>query len=492
MKQILNIWMQPVYARLNLYSSRSLVLILCAVPVLSQILVFALVTLKGRAPDPLIYLIALGISLAAVVFILLYGWFILLAMNLGLQYSPANAQLVPGLKRRMQLALGLPIVVTGVIASLIFSVIARQLDTFPFFVTVAFTSFFVLTVRSQWAVIPFVLSFQIPVYIKNSGLENPIFTIEKQLGIPMQLQYFVLGVLILWGLLFWFFNMKGETHFKMYQRCKNYKGGMQGFDTKENSFSLGMGFVYFRMMQSAVERALGDKKGEHRGSLTSYVLGPRTHWTSMYIQTALIVVCGSVFLWIVGLFARNRNEFWEGFGLGFGSIFGGMFVLGLPLMFLVQIFFALHKSSKEQALLCLAPNAGTRSQVDTHLMSFILRQFFLMYLVAVAASVGLVMWVGHFDLKGAVLVLYLSFLMPCGLALVAPHARMRSASDSSLAKWCAVAASGFILSLSSLIFFDNRVVFVYAVVVTSVTALEFKRRLLGLKSQHLFPVGSAA
>ena len=491
MKQILNIWMQPVYARLNLYSSRSLMLILCSVPVLSQILVFALDTLKARAPDPVIYLVALGISLAAVIVILLYGWFILLVMNIGLQYSPANARLVPGLKHRMQLAIGLPIVVTGVIASLVFSVIARRLDAFPFFVTVACTSFFVLTARSQWAVIPFVLSFQIPVYIKNSGLENPIFTIENLLGIPMQLQYFVLGVLILWGLLFWFFRMKGETHFKMYECSKNYKAGLSGFDTKENSFSLGMGVVYFRMMRFAIEKFSGAKVEPQAQALCRFVLGPRTHWTTMYIQTILIVLSGSVFIWVVGLVAGNRHEFWQGFGVGFGSILGGLFVLGLPLMFLVQVFLALNKSIKEQALLCLAPFAGTRHQIDASLMTFLLRQFFLMYLVAGVTSVGLAMSIGEFDLKVVALVLYISFLMPCGLALAAPHARMRSASDSSLAKWCAVAAVGFILSLSSLIFFDRNVVFGYAVVVIALTAIEFKRRLNRLESQYLFPVGSA-
>ena len=50
----------------------------------------------------------------------------------------------------------------------------------------------------------------------------------------------------------------------------------------------------------------------------------------------------------------------------------------------------------------------------------------------------------------------------------------------------------FYLELLEFDLFDNRVVFGYALVVIGVTVFEFKRRLHGLKSQHLFPVGSAA
>ena len=70
----------------------------------------------------------------------------------------------------------------------------------------------------------------------------------------------------------------------------------------------------------------------------------------------------------------NRNEFW-GFGLGFGSIFGGMFVLGLPLMLLVQIFSHFTNQAKSKHYNAWHQTPVLAAKLDTHLMSFILRQF---------------------------------------------------------------------------------------------------------------------
>ena len=89
------------------------------------------------------------------------------------------------------------------------------------------------------------------------------------------------------------------------------------------------------------------------------------------------------------------------------------------------------------------------------------------------------------------MILFLAFLQPCALALAAQHSRLRAANDSSLAKWCAIAAVGFVLCFASFLLVSFQTVFVYFAVVSFATILEYRRRLNKLKTVNIFPVGSA-
>mgnify|MGYP000272862273 FL=1 len=109
MKSIINIWMQPVHARMNMHGIRSLVILLSSVLVLSQIIAYVLVSLKKGTFDFKLHLIVLLGAIGFLFCILIFGWFVMLSMNIGLQYSPSNAKLVPRLKPRLQIALVLPI-----------------------------------------------------------------------------------------------------------------------------------------------------------------------------------------------------------------------------------------------------------------------------------------------------------------------------------------------------------------------------------------------
>lgn len=491
MKQIVNIWMQPIYSRMNLHSSRFLLALLIGIPILSQLLVFGLSVFGTKPLGPLIYLIALGASIGFLLTILLYAWFILLVMNIGLQYSPANAKLVPNLKRKMQLALGVPMFSLALVVTIVFSVINKQIDGLPFFTVIIFTTFFVLTAKNPWAVIPFVLSFQLPLLLKNSGMSNPLYFVEVSIGLPVTVQYFVFGLVVLLGLLAWFFSMNAEAHFKMYQRCKNLQAGAQIYNPKENQFTLGLGVIYFRLMQRQLTQFMQKRQERVGHDLSIYVFGPKTHWSTMLLQTVTMVVSAAIFLMVMDIVAGKKSDFWQGFGLGFGGVFGGIFLIAMPLIYLVQIFYAMHKTSKEQGLICLAPAVGSRAIVDATLMSYILRQFLIMYGIAAVTIAVLIFAIGNIDFRGAAMILFLAFLQPCALALAAQHSGLRAANDSSLAKWCAISMTGFIVGLGSFLFVSFQIVFVYFAVVSVATILEYRRRLNKLKTVNIFPVGAA-
>lgn len=489
MKVLLNIWMQPIYARLNLHGMRAFVLLVLAVPLLSQILVFALETFKGNPFSFKLYGFALLISFGGILAILYYVWFIMLVMNVGLQYSPANAKFIPNYKRLMQAALVLPIVLCGLVVTLGFGLISNKWGCLPFFAVSLFFSFFALTVRSQWAILPFVLMFQLPSRLEGDSAQKITLSIQSMTGLTVDWQYFIGAILVLVITQMWLFAVADDAHFKMHQRALKVRSGFMGQRQQDGAFALSFAVIYFQLLAIEIKSVFNRNKKPSR--LAIYAFGPRTHWSTLLLQTLLMSGSAVLFLWLISLVSRKGSDFWEGFGLGFGASFLCIFVVMLPFIYLIQVFYMIYQTRGEQSLICLAPLAGPRSMIDKELSYYLYRQFAVFYSLSCIAVLVMLLKLAAFDWKSAALVLTLACLSPLSLAISADHSKMRTLHDHPLMKLIVIAVATFLAFGASLFFVPLELVYTYAAMIVFVTAVFLVRRHRLRMGGRLFPAGCA-
>lgn len=491
MKSILNIWMQPVHARMNLHGIRSLVILLSSVLVLSQIVAYVLVTLKNGSLDFKLHLIVLLGAAGFLFCILIFGWFVMLSMNVGLQYSPSNSKLVPRLKLRLQIALVLPILFIAFCATLIFGLLSQKWNLIPFLAVSAFLSFFIVMIRNQLALIPFLLLLQAPAYLEKNTSANPFNILESALGLSPDLQCFIFSILIISFALYCFFAVSEKAHFEMYQRAQVMKNGLQVQTSQENRVSLGFGMIYFRIMKYQVRATLMGVKDALRPQLLKYVFGPRIHWSTLFLQAVSMGLMIFIFFHLMELFRTAKSDFWDGFAGGFVWGFVGLYLLVLPCIFIIQMFARIYQTRSEQALLCLAPLAGNRQQIDRELYLYCLRQFAITFVLSILSGLFFLLQWKTIDVKSATLILTLTAVFPFVLVIPTAHAKMRSLSDHPIA-WSAIpGAAVMVLGLASLIIFPFEIVFLYLVVVVLVTLGFLLRQWRKVRAQVQFPAGWA-
>lgn len=489
MKVLLNIWMQPIYARLNLHGIRALVILVLTVPVLSQVLVFALDSFKGNSFSFKVYGVALLISSGGILAILFYAWFIMLVMNVGLQYSPANAKFLPGIRRYMQAALVLPILFAGAVATLGFGLILNKWGCLPFFAVSLFFSFFALTVRSQWAILPFVLMFQLPSYFTSNAGHNPVLLIQSHTGLSADWQYFIGAILVLFISQRWLFSVNDEAHFKMHQQALKVRSGFMGQRAQDGAFALSFAIIYFQLMRREIQNVF--KRHTNHLSLAKFAFGPKTHWSTLFLQTLAMSASAVLFLYLVSLISNKKSDFWEGFGLGFGASFLCMILIMQPFIFLIQVFYVIYQTKAEQSLVCLAPLVGSRALVDKALSNFLYRQFAVFYGLSGVAVFVMVSQFAAFDWKAAALILGLACLFPLILAIPADHAKMKTIHDHPLMKLIFISVLTFFAFGASFFFVPLLWVFAYALVIVAVTSI-FLRRSHRVRAQGpIFPAGCA-
>lgn len=489
MKSVLNIWMQPFYSRWNLGKSRSLLIFLLAIPVLVQAIVLIGGQRNGKEFSLGLHLLTLGISVVAVFVLVFFWWFVSLLMQISMQYSPQNARLVPHLKRNLYIAIVVPILFISLAVSIAFSIANRRVDMVPFLATATFSSLFTLSIRGPWMVLPFVLSFQVPAYFERNRGENPLFLIQNYTGVSMQVQCFILGLAFVLLATAWLLSVRGEAHFAMHKRAKLYGSGTKTTMELDDLGSTNFASLYFRKMQRDLASANGLASEFDRKTLVNYVFGPGTHWSTMVIQVITLSLGVCLFFVVLSLLSSTKSDFFKGFGYGFVWGFALLFLVSQPVLYLVQIFMALNKTKQEQGLLCLAPNAGTRVEIDRQLSVYMLRQFISRFGVSACASALFVYLSGVFDAKAAALLLYLASISICLIALAHDFGKMRSGNDHSLLKWGIIAICCFVLMGASLFVLPYEAVYIYIIIALSFAALSYRARERRYRTAVRFPVG---
>jgi len=490
MKNMVSIWMQPIYARLNTEGVKTLLLVLAMFPLLSQVLALILEWNKGEGFHLKVFALALGISLLALLVIVFYVWFVMLIQNIGMQYSPANAALLPRIKAIMQMAIALPIVLCALIATLIAWAITKQFSMLPGFVCVVVTVFFMLIVRSQWAVIPMVISFQLPVILKRMGVQNMEQQIEQTLGISLNFLLFFLSLIILVASIRWVFSTKDENLFNMHKRTVSFRRNMNGDKAYETKFMHAFSSPFFTWMNFRVRRALQAGVAEHtRQQLISFSLGPRLHWLTISTQLLAMLIWGlfSVFV-ITRLSSKPNDDFVHGFGLGFGAIV----LIAQPLLMGLQLFYSLYQTRVEQALISLTPVVQSSMQQDRILQQYLFRQFFILYGISLSVSVLICWLVFPFELKSAAMMLFVSTIFPMVLVITRDHAKMRSASDHSLLKILLICIAVFGVFFFALLLLPLQLIWLYCASIFIVSLVLLIKSLQSRRRTTMFPVGRAA
>lgn len=486
MKPILNLWMQPIYARLNLDSRKSLYWVLGVAFMLGQLLA-TVVFLGGREKHGAeIFLYAFLMSLGFIVAIVFMAWFVMLVQYFARQYSPANAKLLPQIKSQMQFALALPIVFAACFVTLLASLVEKQLLIWPGFVCVAIMLFLAISMRSPWMVVLMILSFQLPGIFERAGYPKWDHALSNA-GLPITLFLFIAMIVMLVGGLQWMFSIRGDALFDMHKRTRVFQDVMNGQKSNDNKVTLGFSTLFFRWMEQNV-RAHQSQGAVSKSSLLIFCLSPRLHWTTITGQMFGLLVAGIFAVTLLQvLLMRKSYDFILGFGVGFG----GLVALILPVTMVLMLFFTVYQTRAEQSILSLAPNLGNSAQQNKTYMRYLTKQFFILYGISVLAACLIAKFGNLSEMKLAMLSLFLTCLFPLSLSLTVRFGHMKSVHDHPLMKLLLSVVLLFVVGGGLALAISPKAVWGYCGVVLVVTSIMLWKKMQSNLQNNMFPVGRA-
>ena len=486
MKPILNLWMQPIYARMNLDSKKSLYWILGVVFVLGQLLATLIFLGNRQKFGAETFLYAFLISFGLILVIVFMAWFAMLVQYLGQQYSPARAALLPQIKRHMQFALAIPIVLVACSVTLIASLVEKQFFIWPGFLCVTIMLFIAISMRSPWMVVPMILSFQLPVISERIGLPkwNEASLIA---GVPIWVFLLIAMIAMLVVGLHWMFSIRGDALFEMHKRTRMFQDAMNGKKTNENKMTLGFSMLFFRWMERSIRAHQKHVVGS-KSELLVYCLSPRLHWTTIFIQMSAILIAGiSAVALLKILLLRDAHDFILGFSAGFS----GLMALVLPMTIALMLFSTVYQSRAEQSILSLAPNLGNSVQQNKTYMRYLTKQFFILYGISMVTACVIAKFGSLSELKLAMLGLFLTCLFPLSLGLTVSFGRMKSVNDHPLLKLFLLCVLLFAIGAALILLISPTVAWVYCGIVLMVTFTLLWKRLHANLQKNMFPVGRA-
>nr|WP_315476233.1 hypothetical protein [uncultured Undibacterium sp.] len=487
MKKILTIWMQPVYARLNVDSKRTLVLGLLFIPLVAQIIAAILFFVRADIVTAKVFFEAFIYSFLLTLFLLFFIWFISLVQSIGLQFSPSNAGLVPGHKKNMQIALAVPIIILALAAVAGFKFFQNSYSMWPAFFAVIVMLFLVLIMRSQWMVLPMVLSMQIPALARRAGYSDIDGIIAAKLGLPISTILLVLTLVFLFGGIHWVFSIRDDSLFKMHRRTLNFRAGILGQRVAESQVGVSFSVLCIAWMSSCVSRVT-QKQQADATKLLGFAFGTKSHWTTICFQIFSMAFGGVVVVAILdGLSVRQSEDFIAGFGVGFCAVMAMM----LPLVFCMVLFYSLYQTRVEQALLCMAPKMGNSKQRDQSFLWYLLRQFIVLYSISVTVALAILFFVPMSEIKQAILILSITCLFPLILNLAKQFSRMKAVNDHPMLRNLLLCALLMMFGIVIILLITPMVLWVYTPLVILVTAYLLWKQIRNHTKEHLFPVGCA-
>lgn len=488
MKSLINIWMQPVYARLNMDSRRSLYVLLALFPIAGQLVAGAMFYSKGAEANVSVFLYAFLLSMAACVVLVLFAWMVTLVMNFGLQYSPANAALVPGLKRNLQLALAIPMVLTAAVSVVATFLITQKFTLFPAFICILVFSYFIGVMRLPWLVFPAVLMSQLPVILRRNKLLDDGKSDLLGHGAGFELVMLGASVLMLVGVLRWFFSLSDEGHFKLYKRTQTMRDGINSREIPINKFAASFHSPFIIWMQTCIRQSQTKLKQADTSRLAGFALGPRLHWMTIITQLFLMVLVGVLMVVLMESISQKSDQ---DFILGVSIGFPAAALIGMPIYFCVFCFFTLFQTRTEQALFSLTPAVKMQANLDRALTRYLLRQFFVLLGISALSGYPLIQFGKDVRLAGELLTLALSCLFIFVLAMTHQYGSMKAANDHPLMKLGLIAAILLVMGVVMTIWISSSIAWWLSAAIVIVTSITLIFRLKRNAQTVQFPVGRA-
>lgn len=475
MQHLFQVWMQPVYGRMNLEGKKVLWALLCVIPLLIMaILVLASFSSQAAIDLEKITLAAL-IGLAVDVGLIVVFWFAMLSSNVAMQYSPANASLVPHLKRNLQWALAIPIVLLPIFPAAAVAYKSTEFAVLIWLICVVMMLMITAIVRHKWIGFAMAAIAQLPMLLRETTIP-----FELLRGLNQAILLIPVGLFLIALVLHWIFA-KGDHLIKHREQIIKGQEAMQGRAKWEFSgvFRIFLSY-YLRLLKQRLQHR------EDARQLLPFVLGPHVHWSSIFLQILGVTI-------LMGLYA---------FFLEFkdtGATDKTLLIL-IPLMvfFLMPIFYAvgiqgtLYLTRGAQNLLSISPAVTSNSMQTQVLLRYVMRQYFILMGILFVITVFVCEWVLTSVLVRHIIYLVYFSMLPLSLSLVRNYAQMQSAMDIRMAR---ILLRWFVLISVSLMIVNFISWITYwmlcALIAVSTAALLMRRWNKLMRLDAVFPTGRA-
>lgn len=476
MKTIFSIWMQPVYARLNMGDNKVWLMLLATFPLLTMGIAVMGSYRGSTSLSASVLLIAALIGIGFVLLLILFTWFFLLVHSVALQYSPANARLAPNLKRHAQWALALPILLLSGLAAMLFGFRSIGASTsVAWLISVLALLALVASIRSKWMIAPLVAATQLPLFANLSA-----FSLSEIAGFGSPYLQLVLGLLMCILVLHWTFAMRADQHMQKRQQFAEIQMAMQGnpqFARRKMPKFLS---AYTYLLRARLQHA------QDALALLPFSLGPQAHSSSTLVQIVLITMAVSAYLFF--LIARDPSAS-KGDELFHVFLFFPMFAL-MQFVFVFVALNALYQTRIEQGLASLAPRMPTHRLQTRTLLGYLLRQYFLLWGVSLLVAIASCTLFAPSPLMRDAIYLVCFCLLPLSVCLLRNHAVTKGPQDSLLIHSLMLCVAIFGVALAALIYLPSLAVWMPCTLIAVTTLLFLKWRwnkLLNMAA--VFPAG---
>ena len=476
MKSIISIWMQPVYGRLNAGSLKPACFILALIYLIPFVeMIFA----TGFEPGMKSILQACISGLGSVLLTMLIFWFISLVPSVIMQYTPACAILVPHMKRRMQAALVLPVL----LMPLLFPLALRMHGKFSqgWFLGVLAMLIYVATIRHKWVIILIILTVQLP-----GGISKIKMALATSPYLDQPVLFVVAGLAFTAVVVRWFFFMYGDQHFKIADSIPTMRQYMRGEEAGMNLHPLKFLNPYQLLLRLCLDRVRAAP--EKVRQLLPFAIGSQAFWLSNFIP--VVIMGAGLSIYFVFFFHDSaKNEATDNSIAYFAALVS--FIL-LPPIYAAVARSSICQRKEEQGLLLLAPRLPSRHEQGKVMLYFILRQYLSLWLVSAIISLSAAYLSPASEYMHEVVWLITFSLLPVSVLSLTNYAQIQSSYQSA-----ALAALGILalvglttLGLHALI--PALPVWLICALIVVATAVVLRQRWQRLmRVDALLPVGRA-
>lgn len=427
MKAIISVWMQPVYARINAGISKTMYVLLGLTMFAPAVVVFLA---NRQSVDWVAMSLALLAGVAIVLCLLFFFWFFFLIPSIALQYSPANAMLVPGFKRKLQVAVAIPVLLipTGI------ALFYFKVNHGDFFVSwllgVVVLLIYTATIRTQWVFTLIVLISMMPVHFdgKSGFLSGAVWS--------QPALFLALGLALTALVLSWVFKSDGDQHYKRKENFVMMQKQMNGEEIASKHYTLDFINPYALLLRLNMKKV--NKNPAKAQDLMLFAMGPQVFWLTSFLS--VIFMAGLVFIFFA-IFGNQSSRFDEK-NIGLAYFVGMVSLLLLPPIYSSIVRSSVYQRKAEQGLLMLTAGLPNAHEQGKLLLQSMLRQFLGLWLVTIFIF-GSATYLLHTSVRMSALIWIISFcLLPVSVLSLSNYARMKSIYQTSL-----LAAIGLPLAL---------------------------------------------
>lgn len=489
MNALVQIWMSPVYARLNL-GAMEIWYALFGVPLLlTELGTFVIYVSKSEGRSltifPLVTLSYLGIWL----FLIAFVWFFMLSQYVLKQYSPANAKLTPRSRRHLQLAFLLPMIVFSLLASIAYYFFEDEFSILP----AAYCALMMFATISMWrgfmGLIFFVGMLQMPDVFKRYRLESAFQRVDDFLFWGTSWSLFMLAMILVTMGLYWFFAINEKNLFRLYRQDTSFTTQLAAGGFYAKGIGLATSGFSGQWMDYCIRRQSQRKDVKKvSSSLLPLCFGPRSYWTSIFLQSLFVIAVLVVFICVfdllrdkppIGVFGYLSTVLYSLFGLTATTVYGLVF------------FQTIYQTRAEQGLVGLSPLSGNGKYQDRVFRRYFIRQFLILFAINFLCCVALY-FAFEENRKGiATAMLFVTCQMPLLLAIADDYPGMRAANDHFMKAYvgsCAVLFLVFSYTLSNL---PANTVWIFITIIVGGTLIIFQMASRSKPDRRTFPVGRA-